>query len=452
MRPDVVGVAVAAEAVVGRDHVGLIAPDEPGEAARGLVEVGLPERPGIIVAGPAHHVRVAVAEVLPLGDPELVHRQLEFHGPEFAEPAVVVRGVERGDHDLALLAPGAGDEDDPMAVGDGLGDRAARADRLVVGVGVDGHQGQAVRLGRIGRIAAVPFLIRPAGVGSMGGVNRERVVGIVGHARIIAPLAAARNRRSARTPRPRGVWYFRGSHPSPADRYSRAAWTSRTGVNRTSGVQMIKSLGRRLHLQFGGQPRGDEPAPDVEPVAGAHPEVEFVAYGEDVLLSGRIRLNTDRLTDMLNAHDEFLLTDVLCERLVDGSAVELREILVQRDELLLVHATGPRGDQQRRQRTRPLPMALQSGPYALRGYLHTLPGTDPILHLRRRKTMVPLTEAWLEYESGTQRQRRRLSGVIVNRELIDWILPATDEEVEVPDMPVAKAGPLLKDFTGLLLG
>ncbi|HUQ79261.1 MAG TPA: hypothetical protein VM427_10390 [Patescibacteria group bacterium] len=215
---------------------------------------------------------------------------------------------------------------------------------------------------------------------------------------------------------------------------------------------MIKSLGRRLHLQFGRSSGPEEPAENMAAYEARRPEVEFVAYGDEVLLSGRIRLETDRLTDMLNDHDEFLLTDVLCERLVDGSAVELREILVQRDELLLVHATGPRGNQSRRQRTRALPMALQSGPYQLRGFLHTIPGTDPIQHLRRRKTMVPLTEAWLEYQSGTQRQRRRLPGVIVNRELIDWILPATDEEIAMPDMPVAAAGPLLKDFTGQLLG
>lgn len=215
---------------------------------------------------------------------------------------------------------------------------------------------------------------------------------------------------------------------------------------------MIKSLGRRLHLQFGGPPSPDEDASDLEPYEARRPEVEFVAYGDDVVLSGRIRLDTDRLTDMLNVHDEYLLTDVLCERLADGGAVELREILVQRDELLLVHATGPRGARERRQRTRALPMALQSGPYHIRGYLHTLPGADPIQHLRRRKTMVPLTETWLEYQTGTQRQRRRLSGLIVNRELIDWILPATEEEVELPDMPVAAAGPLLKDFTGQLFG
>lgn len=216
---------------------------------------------------------------------------------------------------------------------------------------------------------------------------------------------------------------------------------------------MIKSIGRRLLLQFRRE-GPDEGPTDIEPVARTErgPEVEFVAYGEDVLLSGHIRLDSDRLTDMLNAHDEYLLTDVLCERLIDGGAVEVREVLVPRDELLLVHATGPRGDQRRRQRTRALPMAVQTGPYHLRGYLHTLPGSDPLLHLRRRKPMVPMTEAWLEYQSGPQRQRRRLSGLIVNRELIDWIVPATDDEIEMPDLPVAAAGPLAKDFTGQLFG
>ena len=43
---------------------------------------------------------------------------------------------------------------------------------------------------------------------------------------------------------------------------------------------------------------------------------------------------------------------------------------VPRDELLLVHATGPRGDQARRPRTRQHPLAVQLGPYQVRGYLH----------------------------------------------------------------------------------
>jgi len=211
-------------------------------------------------------------------------------------------------------------------------------------------------------------------------------------------------------------------------------------------------IGKRLHLRFtraSGDPATDDAA---APRGPSKPLVDFVAYGEDEILSGRVRLNAERLTDLLNANDEILLTDVLCQRLDNEHSVEVREVLVPRDDLLLVHATGPRGNQQRRQRTRALPMAFQTGPYHVRGYLHTTPGTDPLLHLRRRRPMVPLTEAWIEYTVGSNQVGIRVSGVIVNRELIDWIVPATDEEIEFPEMPVTAAGPLVKDFTGQIFG
>ena len=113
--PDVVRVPVAAEVVVGRDDVGLVAADEPDQPAGGLVQVGLPEAARVAVPGPTHHVRVVVAEVLPLGHAEDAHRRLELGGPELAEPAVVVRGVHLGHDDLAHLAARAGDQDDPTA-------------------------------------------------------------------------------------------------------------------------------------------------------------------------------------------------------------------------------------------------------------------------------------------------------------------------------------------------
>jgi hypothetical protein len=212
---------------------------------------------------------------------------------------------------------------------------------------------------------------------------------------------------------------------------------------------VIESVGRRLRVAFS-RPAPTEPLP--EPQAPAlPPQVEFVAYSDDCLLSGHVRLGADRLSDMLNAHDEYLLVDVLVERLGDGHGIEVKEVLVERDELFLVHATGPRGNQSRRQRTRAHPVAMQMGPYHVRGYLHTVPGGDPLTSIRRRKTMVPLTEAWIEYVSGGTRQRRRVAALVINREQIDWIVNAADDEIEYPDMPVAAAsGPLLKDFTGQL--
>ncbi len=59
-------------------------------------------------------------------------------------------------------------------------------------------------------------------------------------------------------------------------------------------------------------------------------------YAEDSILSGRVALTADRLTDLLNEHDQYTLVDVLVESLVDGRAVERREVLVDRDELSIM--------------------------------------------------------------------------------------------------------------------
>ncbi len=150
--PDVVGVSVAAEFVVGRYDVRLVAPDEPDQPAGGFVQICQPEGARVAVARPTHHVRVVIAQALPFRHAKDAHGCFQLGRSELAEPPVVVRRVHLGHDDLAHLAAGAGDQDDPAALGDGLGHRSSGADRLVVGVGVHGHQGQAVarRVGRHG--------------------------------------------------------------------------------------------------------------------------------------------------------------------------------------------------------------------------------------------------------------------------------------------------------------
>jgi hypothetical protein len=212
---------------------------------------------------------------------------------------------------------------------------------------------------------------------------------------------------------------------------------------------MIERIGRRLRI-----PRRDNPGGPAGVESAAIPshvsrEVEFVAYGEDCVLSGHIRMNAERLSDMLNAHDEYLLTDVLLERLDNGQATAIQEVLVHRHELMLIHATGPRGSAGRRRRTRAHPVALGLGVYTIRGDLHGLPGADAIEGIRRRETMVPLTDAWIDYQSGSVPHRRRVGGVVVNRERIDWIIPADGEEIGMRDLPfMADEAPHLQDLTG----
>lgn len=197
---------------------------------------------------------------------------------------------------------------------------------------------------------------------------------------------------------------------------------------------MIHSLGRRLSLIFDGTAEaGDDSEGGPPGAAVLHPMVDFVAYAEDCTLSGRIRLRAERLTDMLNDHEELQLVDVLVQSLADREAVEVREVVVPRDELLLVHATGPRGDQNRRTRTRQTHVAISAAPYQVRGYLHAAPFLDALAGLHRRGPMVPLTDAVIDYAIGGEWQRHRVGSLIVNRGGIDHIMETPEHDISVID-------------------
>ena len=180
---------------------------------------------------------------------------------------------------------------------------------------------------------------------------------------------------------------------------------------------MIRSVGNRLRIVLR-QPESAAPAAVPEP---AVPEVEFVAYAEDGRLSGSIRLDASRLSDMLNSHDEYLLVDVRAERIRAGEPMLVPEILVRREELLLVHATGPRGERERRLRTIPRAVTIQTGPFLVSGDLHANAGMDTLIHFRRRRPMVPLTDACIQYNGAAGPVTEYVDAIVVNRDLIDWV-------------------------------
>lgn len=188
-----------------------------------------------------------------------------------------------------------------------------------------------------------------------------------------------------------------------------------------------------------------EPAP----LAVTIPEVEIVAFAEDSVLSGRIVLAGERVSDVLNDNVEFSVTNALLEDLVDGHAIAIRELLLQRDEVFVVDAAGPRGNPARRRRTCQHPIVAKAGPYEVFGYVHALPGADPIKSLHGRKPMVAITDAVIGYTFGSEPQLRRANVVMLNHEHVDWIAEAPDDTLTL-DMPPGPKGPLTKDFTGLL--
>ncbi|MEW6226266.1 MAG: hypothetical protein AB1627_16720 [Chloroflexota bacterium] len=159
------------------------------------------------------------------------------------------------------------------------------------------------------------------------------------------------------------------------------------------------------------------------------PLVRFVAYTRHHRVFGWVRLRADRLTDLLNAHDSLVLTDVQIEAFEDGEPRSVDRVLLTAAELVAVHASGPRGDAALRRRTRSHAIALQVGHYLVGGHLHAEPGADPLASLRDRPPMIPLTDAWIEYWSGGTRIKQAIGTIIVNRLGADWIRVVSDEDL-----------------------
>jgi hypothetical protein len=217
--------------------------------------------------------------------------------------------------------------------------------------------------------------------------------------------------------------------------------------NARNRLGVLTSARRRVRLVL---TRHDRVDAGVSGVPAVRPGVvEFLAYAEDCLLTGHLRLDDRRLSDLLNAHEEFELIDVTAEDLATGLATEVSNFVVRREELLLVQGTGPRGDRGRRRSTRQHPIALGVGPYDVRGDLHALPGADPVTSFRRRGTIVALTDAWVGYEAGGIRRQHRMATLLVNRLQVESISEASEEHTAFLNLPSTVAvGGLVKEFTG----
>jgi hypothetical protein len=209
---------------------------------------------------------------------------------------------------------------------------------------------------------------------------------------------------------------------------------------------MIQGMGRRLRLALDGSKEPDEVVSGLPPtLAWADPAfdgttvtpgplVDFVAYADDCTLSGQIRLGEGRLTDLLNDQDAWQLVNVMAESFDGVELVESTEVVIPRHDIIVVHATGPRGSNEQRYRTNLHPVLVNAGQLRIRGYLHARPGLDPLAVIQRSRPMVPLTDASIEYGHHGMWERRKVGTIVINRDRIDRIERAAEYEVEVPEL------------------
>ncbi len=178
--------------------------------------------------------------------------------------------------------------------------------------------------------------------------------------------------------------------------------------------------------------------------------VEFQGYAADCTIAGQVTMFGERLTDFLNGQERFRLHHVEFTSLEDGHVVPLDSVSLERDELLAVVGTGPRGSESQRVELEETRMQLAIGPYVILGRLHTQPGVDPMKNVLQRETMIPLTQATIAYSVAGTTFARDVPTIIVNRHQVEWIAATADEASLFPDATVRSpfSMNLRKDFTG----
>jgi hypothetical protein len=178
--------------------------------------------------------------------------------------------------------------------------------------------------------------------------------------------------------------------------------------------------------------------------------IEFVGFAGDCTIAGRMTMFGDRLTDFLNGQERFRIHHVEFESLEDGHRLAVDSVSVERDDLLAVVATGPRGSEKARVSLQSNRLQVALGPYVVLGRLHSKPGSDVMTAVLKREPMIPLTNATIAYEVAGQIVARDVATIIVNRMQVDWITPTTDAASVFPDASIRSpySQNLVKDFTG----
>lgn len=146
-------------------------------------------------------------------------------------------------------------------------------------------------------------------------------------------------------------------------------------------------------------------------------EIDFIGFADDCRVEGKVDLEDARLADFLNRNKAIVVRDAVLVSTADGHTKNFDRLEIERDELNVVVANGPRGDPKRRLATRPSGVAMELGPYCAEGFMHAPPTANPIRGLNSRPPMVALTDAVLQYESCGEPVSQWYRTLLVNREL-----------------------------------
>ena len=162
-------------------------------------------------------------------------------------------------------------------------------------------------------------------------------------------------------------------------------------------------------------------------------EIEFVGFSDDCRVEGKIDLADSRLADMLNSSGTIMVHDVALVSTADGHTRELEQLEIDRDELDIVVASGPRGDPRLRLATTPDGVSMKLGPYCAEGFMHASPTASPVHGINHRPAMVAITDAVLEYQFCDKTVSQWFRTILVNRDLAISVRTVSNPIVPQPE-------------------
>ena len=157
-------------------------------------------------------------------------------------------------------------------------------------------------------------------------------------------------------------------------------------------------------------------------------QVDFRAYADDYTVGGATEIKGHRISDFIDGVDELEVQRVTVRALEDGRQYDLPSAVIQRDELCVVAATGPRGRWDLRLRTRAYPMRAEVGPYAVVGYFHVPPTADPFAVVRHRR-IIALRPVRIVFDVAGGRVEETHDTLLLLRDKIEVFELTSDEAV-----------------------
>ncbi len=179
------------------------------------------------------------------------------------------------------------------------------------------------------------------------------------------------------------------------------------------------------------------------------PDIDFRGYSGDCLIHGRLELPEEfRLTDFLNTADLYPVNSVSLYALEDGHQVSAGSQELAVDDLWAVEPTDSGVRAQFHVPTRAVNVELEMPPYRIAGYLHGVNTGDPLAAVHRRRRMIPLTDAVIQFTYAGREVSRETNVLIVNRDHAVSFKRVAHERSKLDDLALPPVDPRARDMTG----